>query len=60
LSIRDVFDVLSLLDIKQHDVNWYVLDQLEVLKILQCDATIIITDGTYELKFHYEVSGKLK
>ncbi len=33
LSAGDVFDVLSLLDTKPHDVYWEALDQLEVLKI---------------------------
>lgn len=33
LSKGDVFDVLSLLDSKPHDVYWEALDQLEVLKI---------------------------
>ena len=33
LSNGDVFDVLSLLDTKPHDVYWEALDQLEVLKI---------------------------
>ena len=33
LSKGDVFDVLSLLDTKPHDVYWEALDSLEVLKI---------------------------
>jgi CRP/FNR family transcriptional regulator len=33
LSDGDVFDVLSLLDTKPHDVYWEALDVLEVLKI---------------------------
>lgn len=33
LSAGDVFDVLSLLDSKPHDVYWEALDRLEVLKI---------------------------
>ncbi len=33
LSAGDVFDVLSLLDTKPHDVYWEALDTLEVLKI---------------------------
>ena len=33
LSAGDVFDVLSLLDTKPHDVYWEALDSLEVLKI---------------------------
>ena len=33
LSNGDVFDVLSLLDSKPHDVYWEALDHLEVLKI---------------------------
>ena len=33
LSKGDVFDVLSLLDSKPHDVYWEALDRLEVLKI---------------------------
>lgn len=33
LSKGDVFDVLSLLDTKPHDVYWEALDPLEVLKI---------------------------
>ena len=33
LSEGDVFDVLSLLDSKPHDVYWEALDHLEVLKI---------------------------
>ncbi|MGB5666566.1 MAG: Crp/Fnr family transcriptional regulator [Maribacter sp.] len=33
LSQSDVFDVLSLLDTKPHDVYWEALDTLEVLKI---------------------------
>jgi len=33
LSNGDVFDLLSLLDTKPHDVYWEALDQLEVLKI---------------------------
>lgn len=33
LSEGDVFDVLSLLDTKPHDVYWEALDNLEVLKI---------------------------
>tara|TARA_R110000868_G_scaffold393968_1_gene665141 strand:- start:1946 stop:2653 length:708 start_codon:yes stop_codon:yes gene_type:complete len=33
LSAGDVFDVLSLLDTKPHDVYWEALDPLEVLKI---------------------------
>ena len=33
LSEGDVFDVLSLLDTKPHDVYWEALDTLEVLKI---------------------------
>jgi CRP/FNR family cyclic AMP-dependent transcriptional regulator len=33
LSDGDVFDVLSLLDTKSHDVYWEALDTLEVLKI---------------------------
>jgi CRP/FNR family transcriptional regulator len=33
LSNGDVFDVLSLLDTKSHDVYWEALDSLEILKI---------------------------
>jgi CRP/FNR family cyclic AMP-dependent transcriptional regulator len=33
LSGGDVFDVLSLLDSKSHDVYWKALDNLEVLKM---------------------------
>ena len=33
LSNGDVFDVLSLLDSKPHDVYWEALDKMEVLKI---------------------------
>jgi len=33
LSEGDVFDVLSLLDTKPHDVYWEALDKMEVLKI---------------------------
>ena len=33
LSDGDVFDVLSLLDTKPHDVYWEALDSLEVLKV---------------------------
>jgi len=33
LSSGDVFDVLSLLDTKPHDVYWEALDNLEILKI---------------------------
>ena len=33
LSNGDVFDILSLLDTKPHDVYWEALDELEVLKI---------------------------
>ena len=33
LSSGDVFDVLSLLDTKPHDVYWEALDTLEILKI---------------------------
>ena len=33
LSSGDVFDVLSLLDTKPHDVYWEALDSLEILKI---------------------------
>ncbi|MGB5316848.1 MAG: Crp/Fnr family transcriptional regulator [Robiginitalea sp.] len=33
LSEGDVFDVLSLLDTKPHDVYWEALDSLEVLKV---------------------------
>ncbi|MGJ8743907.1 Crp/Fnr family transcriptional regulator [Polaribacter sp.] len=33
LSAGDVFDVLSLLDTKPHDVYWEAIDPLEVLKI---------------------------
>lgn len=33
LSDGDVFDVLSLLDTKSHDVYWQALDNLEILKV---------------------------
>lgn len=44
LSEGDVFDVLSLLDSKPHDVYWEALDTLEILKISMDKMRNWITD----------------